>query len=155
MLLAIRESRGPRVRTTRGRFRKEAASGVSSDEKSCDGHAVARPAELFVLGNNEVLEAEFITLGVADRGEQLADQLMEMLFTNRVKVVLAVATWLNDAGDAEQGQVMADGRLALAQLVAQGADVQFAFAKQIHQNLQPRFVGQQLEDLDQVLFQLL
>ena len=94
-------------------------------------------------------------MGIADRGEQFPDQLVEMLFPHGIEVVLAVAPGFDDAGNAQQGQVVADGRLALAQLVAQGADVQFAFAKQVHQNLQPGFIGEQLEDLDQVFFQLL
>ena len=69
--------------------------------------------------------------------------------------MLSIASGFDDAGDAQQGQVMADGRLALAQLVAQGTDVQLPFAQQVHQNLQPGLIGEQLEDLNQVLFQLL
>ena len=74
--------------------------------------------ELFVLGDDEVLEPELVAVPIADRGKQFTNELVEMLFTNRIEIVLAVAAWLNDASDAEQSQVMTDGRLALAQLVA-------------------------------------
>jgi len=83
---------------------------------------------LFVLGHNEVLKAEFVALWIADRCEKLTHKLMKMLFANRIKIVLAVASGFDDPGNPQQGQVMADGWLALAQFVAQGADVQFAFA---------------------------
>ena len=71
-----------------------------------------------------------------------------------IKIVLAVAAGLDQAGDAEQRQVMADGRLALAELVAQRRHVQFPFAGQIHQHAQAGFIRQQLEDLDEILLQL-
>ena len=72
---------------------------------------------------------------------------MEVFFTNRIEIVLAVAAGFDDSSDSQQGQVMADGRLTLTQLVAQRANVQFAFAKQIHQDFQPSFIGQQLEEV--------
>ena len=49
---------------------------------------------------------------------------------------------------------MADGRLALAEPIAQGRHVQFRIAGEIHQDAEPRLVGEQLEDLDEFFFQL-
>ena len=69
--------------------------------------------------------------------------------------MLAVATRLNHLGHSQQGQVVADSWLALAQTLAQGGDVQFAFPHEENQDLQAGFIGQELEDLNQVFFQLL
>lgn len=80
---------------------------------------------------------------------------MEVILLDRVEVVLAVAAGLNHLGHAEQGEVVADSWLALAQTLAQGGDVQFTFPHQEHEDLEAGLIGQQLEDLDEVLFQLL
>ena len=55
---------------------------------------------------------------------------MEVLAFDGIKVVFSVAAGSNQTGIAEQGEVMADSRLALLQPLAQGSDVQFAFANQ-------------------------
>jgi len=71
-----------------------------------------------------------------------------------VEIVLSVPAGFDQPGDAEQRQMMAHRRLALSELVAQGSDVQFPFAGQIHQHAQAGFVRKQLEDLDEILLQL-
>ena len=48
---------------------------------------------------------------------------------------------------------MADSRLALVQPGAQCRDVQLSLASQVQQDSQPRFIGKQLEDLQQFVFE--
>ena len=49
---------------------------------------------------------------------------------------------------------MADRGLGLAEPVTEGRDVQFAFPHEVHQDLEASLIRQELEDLDQILFQL-
>ena len=62
----------------------------------------------------------------------------------KVSDLAAVA---DQAAHAEQGEVVADGRLRLRQQLAEGGDVHLAVEGQRHQDLQSRLVGQQLEDV--------
>ena len=58
--------------------------------------------------------------------EQAQQQLAEVVGADAVEVVLALAPRLDQAGDPQQSQVVADRRLALAEPLAQVGDVQLA-----------------------------
>ncbi len=67
---------------------------------------------------------------------------MKPLGPESIKVVLPLAPGFDQARSAQQRQVMADGRLALAEQFAKCADVKFFRPQQIMQDSQPRGVGQ-------------
>lgn len=67
--------------------------------------------------------------------------------------MLAIASGLDESGDAEEGEVMADGGLTLAEAIAEGADVKFPFAEEVHQDTESGFVREELEDLDEFFFE--
>ena len=67
-----------------------------------------------------------------------------------VIVVLALAPRLDQPGDSQQRQVMADCRLALAEHVAQCPDVQFLVLGKEEQDPQAGFIGEQFEDLHEI-----
>lgn len=77
-----------------------------------------------------------------------------MITTDGVEVVLSVAAGFNETGDAEESEVVADGRLALTEAVAEGADVEFSFAEEVHQDAETGFIREELEDLDEFFLQL-
>ena len=66
----------------------------------------------FDLRQDEILEPDFIRIGVAERREDLGHQPVKVLGADGIEIVLSVAAGFNEACDAEQRQVMADGRLA-------------------------------------------
>ena len=106
------------------------------------------------MRDDKIPESNFIATGIANRGKQFAHQLMEMLFTNGIEIVFSVTTGFDQTRRSQQSQVVADRRLALVQPFAQRRNVQFTLAQQEHQDLESRFVGEQLEDLHQVAFEL-
>ena len=85
------------------------------------------------------------------RGFRSGDQVLDDLgqvgpgVGQAVEVVLALTARRDDPAMAEQGQVMADGGLALAQLVAQGADMALALGED-QDHLQTRGVADVLQE---------
>ena len=134
-------------------------SGRWQKDKCCDrltseGGRHATPLALLGLSDQKVPKTD--RLAIVDHvGEQLTHDVVEVVLLDRIEVVLAIAARLNHLRHSQQSEVMADSGLALAQTLAQGRNVQFAFPHQIHQDLQAGLVSQKLEDLDQVFFQLL
>ena len=87
---------------------------------------------------------------LARRREEGHEQVAERLGAHAIKVVLALAPGLDQAGDPQERQVVAHGRLALAQAVAQVGDVQLLVLNEVEQDTQPRLVAQETGDLDEV-----
>lgn len=115
---------------------------------------IGRSARSSVVREREVVEADFVGLRSDQTAEQLGDQTAEMITTDGVEVVLSVAAGFNETGDAKESEVVADGRLALTEAVAEGADVEFSFAEEVHQDAETGFIREELEDLDEFFLQL-
>ena len=71
-----------------------------------------------------------------------------------IVVAFAIPTWLDQSCDSEQCQVVTDRRLTLARELAQSRHVHFGPARQFQQDPKSRFVGQEFEELEQVVLQL-
>ena len=77
------------------------------------------------------MEPVFLVAGrFAGGREQAEQQLAEMVGADAVEVVLALAPRLDQAGDPEEGQVMAHRRLALAQPLAEVRHVQLVVLRE-------------------------
>jgi len=87
---------------------------------------------------------------LAGGGEQVHQQLAEMVGPDAVEIVLPLAPGLDQPGDAEQGQVMADRRLALAEPLAEVGHVELAVLGQVEEDPQSGLVAQELEHLRQL-----
>jgi len=79
--------------------------------------------------------------------EELLEQLTDQSGFHAIVIVFAVATVANQARHAQQCQVMAHGRLRLAEQLAQGGDVQFTVLGQSEQDFETGFIRQELENL--------
>ena len=87
--------------------------------------------------------------------EKLADDLSESAVLKGVEVVLAIAPRFEQSGGAEQSEVMADGRLALAEAFAESRNVKFAFAGQREHALRGMVeVGAERDQLAQLFEEL-
>ena len=85
---------------------------------------VMPPGSLSGVGEDEIVEAVLLVPGsLAGRREKAQQQLTEVIGADAVKVVLALAARLDEAGHTKQRQVMAHRGLALAQSVAQVGDM--------------------------------
>jgi hypothetical protein len=89
--------------------------------------------------------------------EEAQEHLAEVIGADAVEIVLALAARLDQARDAEQGQVMADGRLALAEAVAQVGDMKLAVGRQreVEQDAETGLVAQEFEDLGELTDRLI
>jgi hypothetical protein len=67
--------------------------------------------------------------------------------------VLALAAPLDQAGHAQQREMVADRRLALAEQFTQRPNVQLVPLCQVVQDSQPSFVGEQFAQLHEILDQ--
>jgi len=94
----------------------------------------------------EVMKAD-LPGHLAGRREQADEQLAEVVGADAVEIMLPLAARLDQAGDAEQGEVVAHRGLALAEPGAKIGDVQFAVLGEIEEDSEPRLVAQELEDL--------
>ena len=106
------------------------------------------------MGEGIVVETDFVGILAEESGEEVGEQAAELLTADGIKVVLAIASGFDETGNAEEGEVVADCGLALAEAVAESADVEFAFSEEVHQDAETGFIGEELEDLDEFLFQL-
>src|SRR5690606_14419310 len=94
----------------------------------------------WVLTEDEVLEAPLgrvVLFGEAL--EQFRHQFVEPALLNGIVVVLPVTTGLDQSCNTQQCEVMADGRLALAEPLTQGGDMQLLFPAEEEQDLQAGF----------------
>lgn len=145
--LMTKEARSPKSEGIRPKFVLRASDFLRHSD------FVLRAFSAFVR-DHELVEADFFGLRVAHAGEQFFHQAAEVRGANRVIVVLAIAARLDQTRNTQEGKVMADGRLALVKAFAQCGHVQFVLAGEVHQNPQASFIGEQLEDLNEILFQL-
>lgn len=106
------------------------------------------------VGQGVVVETDFVGVLAEESGEEVGEKTAELLTADGIKVVLAIASGFDETGNAEEGEVVADCGLTLAESVAESADVEFAFAEEVHQDAETGFIGEELEDLDEFLFQL-
>ena len=86
--------------------------------------------------------------------KKLRDDAVEVRLPDRIEVVLAVTAAADQPCLAQQRQVMADGRLTLLQSFAKRRNMQFVFPIQVHQHAQACLVGEQFEQLDQIVLEL-
>src|SRR5579859_331399 len=70
---------------------------------------------LVLVRDDELVKADLALSRVADVLQELLHQAAEAGLSHRIEIVLSVAAGLNQSGDPQQGQVMADSRLALAE----------------------------------------
>ena len=98
------------------------------------------------MREREVVEPNLLG-HLAGGREQADEQFAEVLGANAVEVVLAFATRLDETGDAEQSQVVADRRLALAEPGAEVGDVELAVLGEVEQDPEPGLIAQELENL--------
>src|SRR5579862_5537931 len=89
--------------------------------------ARSRDRLVLFVRDYELVEAKLVFARIADALEQLFHQAAEAGLADGIIVVLAVAPRLDQAGHPQQGQVMADGRLALSKPITQSRDVQLGF----------------------------
>lgn len=122
-------------------------------ENNCQATDRSRSA-FTARSDGELVESKFGLAGVGNVLEQLRDNAVEVSLADRIEVVLAVSAATDQACLTQQGQVMADSRLALLQSLAQRRDMQFVFAVQVHQHSQPSLIGEQFEHLDQLTLEL-
>src|SRR5262249_49070198 len=106
------------------------------------------PGSATFVSQQKVLELQLL-VAVARIREELLEQFADQARLDAVVIVLAVTPVADQPGHAQQGQVMAHGRLGLLEQVAQRGDVQLAILGQGQQDFEARFVGQELEDLRQ------
>lgn len=106
-----------------------------------------------VVSKGVVVKADFLRCLAEESGEQVRDEAAELVSADRVKIVFPVPAGFDEAGDSQQGEVVADGGLTLAQPIAQGAHVKFPLAVEVHQNAQTGFIRKELEDLDEIFLQ--
>src|SRR5436853_5988318 len=88
-------------------------------------------------------------VAVSRVGKKLVEQVADEAGLDAVEIVLAIAAEANQAGHAQQGQVVTDGRLLLAEHFAKGGHVHLSILRQTQEDLESRFIGEQLEDLGQ------
>jgi len=83
------------------------------------------------------------------RRKEAQEHLTEVIGANAVEVVLAFTSRLDEAGNTQQGQVMAHGGLALAEPMAQVSDVELAVGRQgeVEQDAEASLVAQKFEHL--------
>lgn len=127
-------------------------------EPAFTGKQGTSSSDLTVAGltEDEILKPQFRDVGVFGKAaEEFAHQFVEPMLLDGIKVVLSIAAGFDQPGHSQQCEMVTDGRLALSKPLAQRRDVQFPFTTEEEQDLQPSFVSQQFEDLDQVFFQLL
>src|SRR5580692_11610379 len=106
-----------------------AEAGTPTERTSAD-------ASLVFVRDHELVEADLPLLGVAHALKELLHQAAKSRLPHRIEVVLSVAASFDQSGHPQQGQVMADRRLALAQPVAQCGDMQLALSGEVHENSQ-------------------
>src|SRR5580704_3101121 len=80
-------------------------------------------ARLLFVRDDELVEANHAFSRFAHAVKQLFHQAAEPRLANGIVVMLPVAAGLDQTGDAEQGEVMADSRLALAEPIAESRHV--------------------------------
>jgi hypothetical protein len=87
-----------------------------------DGDGIAnredRDSSLAGVGEDEIMEPKLLG-GVADRGEKIQQQIAEVVGSDTVEIVFALASRFDESGDSEESQVMADGGLTLPELAAE------------------------------------
>ncbi len=83
----------------------------------------------------------------------MSNSSREPIGLQRIEIVLSFAAAIDQPRHPHQRQVVADGRLAFAQPVAQRPHVQFGTLRQKIQDSQAGFIGQQFAKLDQVVDQ--
>ena len=113
-----------------------------------------RQNSLFV-SHDKLVEPQLAFARFAHAVEQLFDQAAESRLANGVIIVFSVAAGFDEAGHAQQCEMVADSGLTLAEPIAQSRHVEFGFTGQVDENSQPRFIGKELENLDKFLFQLI
>ena len=74
---------------------------------------------------------------------------MESAGQEAIEIVFSLPPRIDQAGHAQECQMMAHGRLALAQEIAERANVQFIGLKQKVDDPQARRVGKHFEQTDQ------
>jgi hypothetical protein len=104
--------------------------------------------------DDELVESELRLSRVGDVSKKLCDDSVEVRLSDRIEIVLAVSAAADQPRLAQQGQMMADGRLTLLKPFAKRRNMQFGFSVQIHQDAQACLVGEQLEELDQIVLEL-
>jgi thiol-disulfide isomerase/thioredoxin len=118
-------------------------SKSASSSPSCSRNS--RPSNNRASGRRagqHVIVQAYAAVTLGHGGKQHVQQRGELPGLQAIEVVLAFAAALDEAGHAQQRQVMAHRRLALVQQIAQGTHVQLAALRQVVQDPQPRFVGQ-------------
>lgn len=101
---------------------------------------------LAFVGEDEVVEADL--LGHASgRREEVDEELSKMIGSNAVEVVLSFTSRFDQAGDAQESEVVADRGLALTETIAQLGDVHLLVLGEVKENAKPRFVAEEFEDL--------
>ena len=109
----------------------------------------------FVLFEHKITESERLACFGGHIGKKLAHDPVKVFTPHGIKIVFAVASSFDQAGDSQECQVMADRWLTLVQPLAKGRNVQFAFPHEVHQDSQPSLVRQEFECLDKILFELI
>lgn len=127
---------------------------VPLDSLRRTGNRIESLTSLAFVGQDEVVEANFVPICVAHALKQLFHQPMEMLLSHGIVIVLSVAPRLDQPGHSQQGEMVADSRLALPQLFTQRSHVQLLLTCQIEQDPQSRLVREQLENLHKILLKL-
>src|SRR5262245_7686422 len=93
----------------------------------------------------EIMEPVFLVPWNLTRGgEERQEQITEMLGANTVKVVLSFPSRLDQSRDAEKGQMMTDGGLALTKTLADVGHVQFTVLGpgQVKEDSQPGLIAE-------------
>ena len=110
---------------------------------------------LLAVCDDKIVKTNLVFVGIADAFEQFFDDPVEMCLPDGIEIVFPVATYRNHPRDPQQGEVVADGGLALLELIAKRAHVEFLLANKIHQNSQAGFVGEQLKNLNEIFFEFI
>jgi hypothetical protein len=109
-----------------------------------------RAPSLALVAEREIIEVELL-MAVARIGKELFEEIAHQSGLNAVEVVLAVAAKTDEPGHAQQGEMVADGRLRLIKQVAQSRYMQLTILRQREQDFETGFVSQQFEDLGQTV----
>ena len=67
-----------------------------------------------LMTQHKLFKSDAVLTDTCDVAEQLSHDLVEVRLANRIKVVFAVASAFDQAGDSQKTQVMADCGLALS-----------------------------------------
>src|SRR5690606_18916334 len=132
------------------RRRRRGMKGASRPGPAASRGAIGGGWLVAGVGQNEIVKLVLLVLGrVADGGEEAEEHVAELLRSDTVETLRLLAARLDEAGDAQQGQVMAHGGLALAEARAQVGYVQPAMfgERQEKENPGPGLVAEELEDL--------